>query len=65
MGLTKKQRSHISTVLGIVVAIANAWANVDWSNFAWDTKHVAPLVISGLIALGGYMTSLNESNESK
>ena len=64
MKLTKKQASQLSTILGLVVATANAWANVDWTNFAWDTKHVAPLIISALIALGGKMTSIN-INESK
>ena len=64
MKLTKKQASQLSTILGLIVAIANAWANVDWTNFVWDTKHVAPLIISALIALGGKMTSIN-INESK
>jgi len=64
MKLTKKQASQLSTLLGLVVAIANAWANVDWSNFELNSQHIMPLVISGLIALGGKMTSIN-INESK
>jgi hypothetical protein len=60
--LNKKTRSNISTIIGALVAIANAYVNVDWSTFTFDYKHVAPLVISGLIALGGYMTEI-ESKE--
>lgn len=59
MKLTKKQRSIISTVMGGVVAVATAWVTVDFETFAFDFKHIAPLVLSGLVALGGYMTSIN------
>jgi len=55
----KHWRNYVSTILGIVVAIANGWANVDWSTIAWDRAHVMPLIISAAIALGGYMTSIN------
>ncbi len=51
--------SHMSTILGIVLALANAWANVDWSTFESDFKHIMPLATSGFIALGGYFTSIN------
>ena len=59
MKLTKKQRSRISTLLGGLVAIAMAWQTVDWGNFAFDAKHLMPLLLSGLVALGGYMTTIN------
>ena len=59
MKLTKKQRSILSTVMGGVVAVATAWVTVDFENFTFDFKHIAPLVLSGLVALGGYMTSIN------
>lgn len=55
----KNIASHMSTIIAIIVAVANAWANVDWSTFEPDFKHIAPLVVSGLLALGGYMTSIN------
>lgn len=51
--------SYMSTIIACIVAVANAWANVDWSNFQTDFKHIAPLVISATIALGGYFTSIN------
>jgi len=52
-------KSQMSTLLGWVVALANAYANVDWATFELNYKHVMPLIISGLIALGGHMTSIN------
>lgn len=54
----KLNSSNISTILGLIVAIANAWVNVDWTNFVFDTRHVAPLIVSALIAIGGYMTQI-------
>lgn len=51
--------SHMSTIIACIVAVANAWANVDWSTFEPDFKHIAPLVVSAVIALGGYYTSIN------
>jgi len=49
----------MSTLLGWVVALANAYVNVEWDNFIPDFKHIMPLIISGIIALGGHMTSIN------
>ena len=51
-------KSTLSTLLGAIVAIANAWYNVDWTNFAFDAPHLMPLVVSAAIALGGYMTKI-------
>lgn len=58
MKLTKKQRSQVSTLLGGLVAIAMAWQTVDWETFAFDAKHLMPLLLSGLVALGGYFTEI-------
>lgn len=58
MKLTKKQRSQVSTLLGGLVAIAMAWQTVDWETFAFDAKHLMPLLLSGLVALGGYLTEI-------
>jgi hypothetical protein len=58
-------KSTLSTIIGLVVAIANAWVNVDWDNFMWNTQHIAPLVVSGLIALGGYMTKIENPVKKK
>lgn len=54
----KLNSSNISTILGLIVAVANAWINVDWENFSWDIQHVAPLIVSALVAIGGYMTQI-------
>ena len=62
--LNKKQRSLISTIMGAVVAVATAWVTIDWANFAFDFRSIAPLVLSGLVALGGYLTTINGKDES-
>jgi hypothetical protein len=64
MKLSKKQRSQLSTIMGAVVAVATAWVTIDWANFAFDFKSIAPLVLSGLVALGGYLTTINGKDES-
>lgn len=58
----KLNKSSISTILGLLVAIANAWVNVDWETFEFNFQHIAPLIVSGLIALGGYMTQLKDKS---
>jgi hypothetical protein len=65
MKLSKKERSQLSTIMGAVVAVATAWVSIDFENFAFDFKSIAPLVLSGLVALGGYLTSINgKDNEN-
>ena len=59
----KINNSTLSTILGLIVAIGNAWLNVDWSNFEFNIRHIAPLVVSALVAIGGYMTSINIKND--
>lgn len=50
--------SHISTIMGCIVAIAQAYITIDWVNF--DIKKEWPkLICSAVIAIGGYMTSVN------
>lgn len=56
--LIKKYPSQASTIIGALVAIAQAWNSVDWKNFDWKKEWPA-LLLSGMIALGGYLTSLN------
>jgi hypothetical protein len=53
-------RNHLSTILGAVVAIANAWVNVDWNTFELDSKHLFPLFVSAAIAIGGKFTTINK-----
>lgn len=63
--LTKKQRSLISTIMGALVAIAVAWQGVDWANFTFEFKNIAPLFLSAMIAIGGKFTSLNVKDDNK
>lgn len=53
----KKFGDYISTVLGAIVAIANAWTTIDWATFDIKRDYMK-LILSGLIALGGWMTQL-------
>lgn len=48
-----------STWIGAGVAIANAWLTIDWDNFTWTGNNIMKLVISAMIAVGGYMTTIN------
>lgn len=52
--------SHISTIAGALVALGTAWSTIDWSNFDL-AKDYPKLILPGMIALGGYMTKLNVS----
>lgn len=56
-------RSHVSTAMGLIVSIANAWITIDWTVFDIH-KEYPKLVLSALIAIGGYVTSLNKNNAS-
>jgi hypothetical protein len=65
--MTKKKldwyANHGATIAGISVAIASAWMTIDFSTF--DIKKEWPkLVLSAIIAAGGYKSTLNfKSNE--
>jgi hypothetical protein len=51
-------QSHLSTLIGGIMAIANAWITIDWSTFDIN-KEYPKLILSGLMAIGGYMTKIN------
>lgn len=57
-----KYKSELATALGCIVALANAWATIDWANFQFTKGNIMQLVISGIIALGGIFSSLNVSS---
>lgn len=57
--IIKKYKSELSTLFGALVAIATAWQSIDWDNFEFNSGNVSKLLISAIIALGGYMTSIN------
>lgn len=63
MQLNKSKRNMLSTLFGAIVAIATAWVSVEWETFTFDFKHIAPLVLSGFVALGGYMTTINTNDK--
>lgn len=58
--MTKKQIKKLSdwaaTIIGAIVAIANAWITIDWENFQFDQKNCFKLGLSAVIALGGYLS---------
>ena len=57
--MTKKRwlANHISTLMGILVAISTAWMTIDWTTF--DIKKEYPkLILSAIIAIGGYVTTI-------
>jgi len=47
-----------ATILGLLVAIANAWINIDWDNFEWNANNCIKIGISAVIAMGGYVSTL-------
>ncbi len=53
----KHFRNHFSTVMGLLVAIANAWMTIDWTTFDWKRDYMK-LVLSGVIAVGGWVTQI-------
>lgn len=60
-----KFNSRFSTIMGGVVAVAMAYTTVDWTNFEFNARNIIPLVLSGLVAFGGYMTALKPTNLNK
>ena len=60
----KNVRNTASTVMGCIVAVATAWQGVNWVNFditsgaSWNAAAPA-LILSAIIAIGGFLTSIN------
>ena len=61
--LITKYKSELSTIFGALVAIATAWQSIDWENFEFNPATFSKLMMSAIIALGGYMTSINVKSE--
>jgi hypothetical protein len=57
--IINKYKSELSTLFGALVAIATAWQSIDWDNFQFNAGNISKLMLSAVIALGGYMTSIN------
>jgi hypothetical protein len=57
--MTKKRwlANHISTLMGILVAVSTAWMTIDWTTFDIN-KEYPKLILSAIIAIGGYVTTI-------
>jgi hypothetical protein len=60
--MKKLNPDALATILGLLVAIANAWINIDWDNFEFSPNNIIKIVISAIIAAGGYMSTLKTKN---
>ena len=62
--MTKKRiADYGATALALIVAIASAWMTIDWTTF--DIKKEWPkLVLSAVIAAGGYMSTFKLKNKA-
>jgi hypothetical protein len=48
---------HMSTIMGISVAVSTAWLTIDWKTFD-ISKEYPKLILSAIIAIGGYVTTI-------
>ena len=55
----RKYKSQLSTIFGGIVAVATEWQSIDWDNFELNSGTIGKLGVSAIIALGGFMTSIN------
>jgi hypothetical protein len=62
--LKRKLADWSATVIGALVAIANAWITIDWENFELDQKNCFKLALSGIIAFGGYLSRFKTKENS-
>jgi len=58
--MKKSFHNKVATFLGILTALANSWITIDWANFNIH-KEWPKLVLSAIIGLGGYFTTLNNN----
>ena len=56
---SKKARSYAASIMGILTSLATAYAVIDFATFDIKTDWFRLLVI-GLPALGGMMSSVNQ-----
>lgn len=55
--MKKINNDFAATMLGLFVAVANAWINIDWDNFEWSPNNCVKIGISAIIAMGGYIST--------
>lgn len=61
--MKKLNPDALATILGLLVAIANAWINIDWDNFTFSPNNCIKIGISAVIAAGGYMSTIKSENK--
>jgi hypothetical protein len=61
--MKKINPDFLATILGLLVAIANAWINIDWDNFEWNANNCIKIGISAVIAMGGYVSTLKTNQQ--
>lgn len=54
----KLTTSNVITIIGCLMAIANAWVTIDWDHFEWSGNNIMKLSLSAIMALGAYLTDL-------
>lgn len=67
--MTNKKRQRMAawaaTLLGIIIAIANAWITIDWDNFQFTPGNIMKLTISAIIAVGGCISKISVKNKDE
>ncbi len=51
--------NYLSTLFGSIVAVAMAWVTIDWDHFELTKNNVMKLILSAVVAIGGYKTTIN------
>lgn len=54
-----------ASLLGILVAVANAWITIDWESFAFTKGNIVKLAISAIIAIGGCVSKISVKNKDE
>lgn len=61
--MKKLNPDFAATLLGLFMAVANAWVNIDWDNFEWSPNNCVKIGISAVIAIGGYISTIKTKNK--
>lgn len=56
--MKKLNPDALATLLGLLVAVSNAWVTIDWDNFEWTANNCVKIGISAIIAAGGYISTI-------
>mgnify|MGYP001568628398 CR=1 FL=1 len=61
--IKKNIHNWLSTLFGLIVAVVMAWQMIDWDSFSFK-KDWIKLVMSGIPAIGGYLTQFKKPKEN-